>query len=562
MIPIARALVEAGADGLCVATLDEAVAPARCRASGRRDRALPDPAGACRARRGARGRGRRGRPGTARGAARGGRAAGRRDRRLDIELEIETGLGRGGVAARRGRRRPRSRSPRARRAPGGRLDATCRPSEDRRSDGRPGRAVRGRARGDRCGRRRRSRAATSPRARACSPAACPSTTPFGPGLMTYGLLPDELPPASLDARRRPRLRPVMSLVARPVRVVDLPAGHGISYGPTFATGRPSRIATLPLGYGDGWPRSLSNRAEALVRGRARPDRRQRRDGRLHGRRDRRSRAAGQRRTTSSSCSARQGDGADHGGGPGAGPHHELVGGRDLDGPPAFAGVRCGVRCARRAYARVRGGPVARIELWNGDICDLEVDAIVNAANLSLWMATGVGGAIKRAGGDSIEFAAVRQAPVPIGGAVVTPAGRARRAVRDPCRLARPRPADERDDHRHRRPQRVRPGPREQRHEHRVPGARDRRRRVPARRGRARDRQSGARRAARIVYDPARDLRDARRHGLSRVRVRAGGNRGRAPRASGTSHELSVRAHARSSATSSSSRSPARSSCAA
>ena len=68
------------------------------------------------------------------------------------------------------------------------------------------------------------------------------------------------------------------------------------------------------------------------------------------------------------------------------------------------------------------GELARIELWNGDICDLEVDAIVNAANLSMWMATGVGGAIKRAGGDSIEFAAVRQAPVPLGGAVVTTAG--------------------------------------------------------------------------------------------------------------------------------------------
>jgi O-acetyl-ADP-ribose deacetylase len=73
--------------------------------------------------------------------------------------------------------------------------------------------------------------------------------------------------------------------------------------------------------------------------------------------------------------------------------------------------------------------VARIELWNGDICDLEVDAIVNAANLSLWMSTGVGGAIKRAGGDSIEFAAVRQAPVALGGAIVTPAGNlAARAV--------------------------------------------------------------------------------------------------------------------------------------
>jgi O-acetyl-ADP-ribose deacetylase (regulator of RNase III) len=66
--------------------------------------------------------------------------------------------------------------------------------------------------------------------------------------------------------------------------------------------------------------------------------------------------------------------------------------------------------------------LARIELWNGDICDLEVDAIVNAANLSLWMSTGVSGEIKRAGGDAIEFAAVRQAPVPLGEAIVTPAG--------------------------------------------------------------------------------------------------------------------------------------------
>lgn len=73
--------------------------------------------------------------------------------------------------------------------------------------------------------------------------------------------------------------------------------------------------------------------------------------------------------------------------------------------------------------------MARIELWNGDICNLEVDAIVNPANVSLWMATGVGGAIKRAGGDSIEFAAVRQAPVPLGASIVTTAGKlAARAV--------------------------------------------------------------------------------------------------------------------------------------
>ena len=73
--------------------------------------------------------------------------------------------------------------------------------------------------------------------------------------------------------------------------------------------------------------------------------------------------------------------------------------------------------------------MARIELWNGDICELEVDAIVNAATASLWMSTGVGGAIKRVGGDAIEFAAVRQAPVAIGESIVTPAGKlAARAV--------------------------------------------------------------------------------------------------------------------------------------
>jgi O-acetyl-ADP-ribose deacetylase len=73
--------------------------------------------------------------------------------------------------------------------------------------------------------------------------------------------------------------------------------------------------------------------------------------------------------------------------------------------------------------------VARIELWNGDICDLEVDAIVNPANLSLWMSTGVSGAIKRAGGDDIEFAAVRQAPVTLGESIVTGSGNlAARAV--------------------------------------------------------------------------------------------------------------------------------------
>jgi len=87
-----------------------------------------------------------------------------------------------------------------------------------------------------------------------------------PGLAIYGLAPDELTGSQLDTDVGRALRPVLSLRARPVRVADLPAGSGISYGPTFVTARPSRIATLPVGYGDGWSRRLSNRADALVRG--------------------------------------------------------------------------------------------------------------------------------------------------------------------------------------------------------------------------------------------------------------------------------------------------------
>ena len=86
------------------------------------------------------------------------------------------------------------------------------------------------------------------------------------GLATYGIVPDDVPAAARTTDPASRLRPILSLHARPVRVADLPAGTGISYGPTFSTSRPSRIATLPLGYGDGFPRAVSNRAEALVRG--------------------------------------------------------------------------------------------------------------------------------------------------------------------------------------------------------------------------------------------------------------------------------------------------------
>src|SRR3954465_12943335 len=66
--------------------------------------------------------------------------------------------------------------------------------------------------------------------------------------------------------------------------------------------------------------------------------------------------------------------------------------------------------------------MARIELWNGAIWHPEADGIASPAATSLWMSTGIAGEIKRAGGDAVEFAALRQAPVALGDATVPPAG--------------------------------------------------------------------------------------------------------------------------------------------
>lgn len=277
-VPVARALQDAGAEGFCVAAYDEA---AVLRDSGIRRPILvlyPIPAAwaADAARR--------------RIAVTTGdidllerllAVAARRPSRspLRIQLEVETGLGRGGFL-------PDQIVPAAARivaTPGARLDGLWThlqaPSDDRTTAAQLVRfeAVATDLRG--------AGIRLPPRHVAASGAIVGRVAGAGtgvlvgegvaaydgvrPGLLLYGLLPDESLGLLRPSEER-AFRPVMSLHARPVRVADLPAGWGISYGPTFRTARPSRIATLPLGYGDGWPRSLSNRSVALVRGRRVP----------------------------------------------------------------------------------------------------------------------------------------------------------------------------------------------------------------------------------------------------------------------------------------------------
>jgi O-acetyl-ADP-ribose deacetylase (regulator of RNase III) len=65
---------------------------------------------------------------------------------------------------------------------------------------------------------------------------------------------------------------------------------------------------------------------------------------------------------------------------------------------------------------------AKLELKMGDITEMEVDAIVNAANNDLILGGGVAGAIRRKGGDAIQDECNKIGSVPLGEAAITTGG--------------------------------------------------------------------------------------------------------------------------------------------
>lgn len=65
----------------------------------------------------------------------------------------------------------------------------------------------------------------------------------------------------------------------------------------------------------------------------------------------------------------------------------------------------------------------KISVITGDITKLKVDAIVNPANSMLLMGGGVAGAIKKVGGKEIEDEALKSAPISVGEAIATNAGK-------------------------------------------------------------------------------------------------------------------------------------------
>jgi alanine racemase len=79
-----------------------------------------------------------------------------------------------------------------------------------------------------------------------------------PGVAIFGVSP--------LSRELPELRAAMRVRSEIVDLRTIEPGEAVGYGALFRASRQTRIATLPMGYADGLSRHLSNKGDVLVRG--------------------------------------------------------------------------------------------------------------------------------------------------------------------------------------------------------------------------------------------------------------------------------------------------------
>ncbi len=84
------------------------------------------------------------------------------------------------------------------------------------------------------------------------------------GLMLYGYFP------SRDVRRPFALKPAMSVKTMIATLRTLERGDTVGYGRRFMAEKEERIAVLPIGYVDGYDRGLRNVGQVLLRGKKAP----------------------------------------------------------------------------------------------------------------------------------------------------------------------------------------------------------------------------------------------------------------------------------------------------
>jgi alanine racemase len=80
------------------------------------------------------------------------------------------------------------------------------------------------------------------------------------GILLYGVYP------SPEAKRTVHVKPALSWKSRVVYFKVIRAGSPVGYGSTWKSDHDVRSVTVPVGYGDGYFRSMSNKASVIIRG--------------------------------------------------------------------------------------------------------------------------------------------------------------------------------------------------------------------------------------------------------------------------------------------------------
>lgn len=84
------------------------------------------------------------------------------------------------------------------------------------------------------------------------------------GILLYGVHPSAAVPRTVA------VRPALSWKSRVVYFKVVQPGHPVSYGSTWQSDHMVRVVTVPVGYGDGYFRSMSHKAEVIIRGKRYP----------------------------------------------------------------------------------------------------------------------------------------------------------------------------------------------------------------------------------------------------------------------------------------------------
>lgn len=81
-----------------------------------------------------------------------------------------------------------------------------------------------------------------------------------PGISLYGYYP------SLKTSESIKLYPVMSIVSKVGSVKFIEKNESVSYSRRYFTKQKAKIISVPIGYADGFPRNLTNKAKAIIKG--------------------------------------------------------------------------------------------------------------------------------------------------------------------------------------------------------------------------------------------------------------------------------------------------------